>query len=327
MFVVGKSTGAVLWLGGGLLILGGAPPVAVLYCLAPLMGVAIGTTQVITPLLTKAYLAAAGSMSATWARIKAFSAIGAATGALGGGVLLNAGTFGWGLVLNSALTLPLIVVVWRIDPAGSFQEPRPSERAWRDIRTLVRSNRALRLAFINASLVSVVVAPPLLLVVPITNDLRPGAVLVGAGILRASLYLGEFLVPLVVRRSTRQRSDLEGSILTGAGAAAVLVLLALTALILTRGVELVAWVAIGIGLGSLRYGSRAMTVGTATDAVEPGQQVHAIAAISVAAQLAAPVGLLLWGLCIDGLSATTALLAFGAVGIASAGLLRARLPR
>ncbi|MFZ4517682.1 MAG: MFS transporter [Microthrixaceae bacterium] len=327
LFVLGKAAGAVAWVAAGVLLLLGAPAFPVLVIAAPFLGLPMGATGVVTPLLTKAYLDT-GNMSAAYARVSVYSGVAWGVGALGGGYLLGVVPLGWGLVLNGALTVPLVWFTERHPPPAELAEPPRPGRPWRDIRTSLAESRTLRLVALLGCAVTVFVAPLSSLIVPITQDLRHQPLLVGAGLLLAAMAAGEFMSPRVVGVVVRGRSELTASALAAVGAGLSLVVFSVTALLLTDRTELGTWALIGIAFGALRYASRALTVGAASEARGPEHATGSLAALTLTAGLAAPVGTLLWSALIGGLGAEAATLTGGVAGAATAGLvlLAARRP-
>lgn len=316
-FVWGKAVGAAAWAVAGVCLLLGAPPFGVLLVAAPFLGAPMGATGVVTPLVTRAYVDSP-NMSAAYARVSVYSGVAWGLGALGGGYLLSAVPLGWGLLLNGALTLPLVVSTRRTEPPTALAEPPRSDRPWRDIRTSLAESRDLRLAALLGCAVTVFVAPLSSLIVPITQDLRHEPLLVGAGLLLAAMAAGEFLSPRVVALVVRGRSELAASADAAFGAGITLLAFSLSALVLTDAAELVAWVVIGVGFGATRYASRALTVGAATESRGPAHSTGSLAALTLTAGLAAPVGSLLWSGLIGGVSAEAATLIGGLAGVVAA---------
>lgn len=321
LFILGKVATGLVWLLAGALLLFGLPPAPVLYSLAPVMGWLLGALGPITPSVNRAYLAPGQGMAKSVARAKVWSGLGAMFGAGLGGLLLSIGVFAWGLILNAALSVPLVLVTLLSAPRVEIPEPRASNGIWHELRTSVRSNRRLRLVIFQGCLTMLLIAPMTSLVVPIARSLRHEPLVAGSGLLLAAISAGALMTVQVTGRLSRHRTDLEAAVLSGAVAALVLVVLAVSGLMTAARPELAVWAIAGVGFGMFRYSARALTVGATADAVPPGQQTQGLAVVGLVSTLVAPVGLLLWGLLLDFLGAEWTLAITGMLAVATAGLL------
>ena len=144
-FNVLQALNALVGLVAGILLLAGAPAMPTLLAMAPLAGITGGLCETLWPLLARAYLSEE-NMAQAFARISVVGGLAWGVGAIAAGTLLSYVAFGWGLVLNALLSVPLLVVIARVTPVVEPESPREAGRPWRDTLAALRRNRFLRWA-------------------------------------------------------------------------------------------------------------------------------------------------------------------------------------
>lgn len=307
-----------LWILVALLIFLGVPALPVLLFAAPVGGGVIGLTAVLSPVVYKAYLSSS-DMTQVMARMTVVKGVAAVVGALAGGVFISSGTEAFGLIAAGLLRIPLALFALRIAPALSIADPLQAHTPWSDIVTSLKENPALRRATFLACGVAMFVAPLASFVVPLTHALRREPLLQGAGLLMASIAVGELLSPIVVSRFRAKRTPIASSALASVVTGGILLALAVASMTLTNEIELVVWGMLGIGFGASRFASRALTFGAAAEAQADHDVSKSLAAMLLSACLVAPVGIVAWSVILRWGSAPAALI-FGAVGIGCVGI-------
>ena len=310
------------WILVALLIFLGVPPLPVLLLAAPVVGGFIGFTAVLSPVVYKAYLSSR-DMTQVMARMTVVKGVAAVVGALAGGVFISSGTEAFGLLVAGLLRIPLALFAFRIAPALSIADPLQTLTPWGDIATSLKESPALRRTTFLACGVAMFVAPLPSFVVPLTQALRREPLLQGAGLLMASIAIGELLSPIVVSRFRAKRTPIASSALASVATGGILLALAVASMTLSNEIELVAWGILGIGFGTSRFASRALTIGAAAEAQEVHDVSKSLAAMLLSACLVAPVGILAWSAILRWGSAPAAM-AFGAVGIGCVGIVMSR---
>ena len=121
-FVGAQAINAFAYAVAGGALLAGAPALPTLLIAAPVFGATTGTSLVVRPLVSQAYQAS-DSTAHSYARMSVALGIAWGLGGLLAGLALNAIAFGWGLVINGLLTVPLVLTVARVTPA--FEPPAP----------------------------------------------------------------------------------------------------------------------------------------------------------------------------------------------------------
>jgi CP family cyanate transporter-like MFS transporter len=319
---------SILWGFAGILILSGAPAVTVLLIGAIGFGVASGVFAALIPLYSRAYIEGRG-MAGAYARLSVAGGIAWALGSGAGGVVLVHLQPGWGLVIRAGLGIPLAVFVAikrpKVQPTALASA---SAGAWGQMRANLVSNRDLRRAALLGCGVAMFAAPLASMIVPIAEALRQTPLIPGAGVLMAAMAVGEILAPVIVTSLERGRTNLHAAALASVGAAISIAIYGLTAFVFSKREELVAWAIIGVGFGALKYGARALNLGAATDAGSDESSSEMVATFVFVSSIAAPVGVLAWGLLINQVSVEAALFA-GATGtilVASRLLMRSETP-
>ncbi len=310
------SVGALVWGLQGILILCGLPPVAILLSGGVLTGASFGLATVLRPLVTKAYMGGQ-EMAQALARVSVVTGLSWAAGSLVGGFIMGHINPGWGLIVRTLLAIPIIVYVLRRPPETEPSVGGATEAGGGRIQ-LLRQNPALRRCVLFACCIAAFAVPMSSLVVPIASHLRTSPLIPGAGILSASISIGNALLSIVVvTRLTRRWDDFQAVTIAGCLLAAVLVAYAVSSLLIGHRIELVVWSAVGLAFGGLRYGGRSLVVGAVTATVDDGAAIDAIATLNFCAALALSLGLFLWGLLIDHWSAEAAILVGAAATLAT----------
>jgi MFS family permease len=203
-FTVGL--GVVSWAIASILILAGVPGLPVLLCFAPLFGISGGFAAVLGPIFSKAYIAGK-DMAGAYAWMSVIAGVAWATGSAAGGFILNSVEPGWGLLSKAILGIPMFVIVTRIAPATDPRTPKAHKRVWYEMKKQLTENKQLRRAAILGCGVSMFAAPMVSMIVPIADALRQTPLLPGAGILMASMALGQLSSPYLVSRLSRDRAS------------------------------------------------------------------------------------------------------------------------
>lgn len=311
--VIAKTLTAASWFLVGVALLLGAPAFPTLMFAAPLFGTLTAFGGVLQPIATKCYLATS-QMSRAYARLSVVTGLAWGFGALAGGLFLNLGSPGWGLVINGILTVPLCLVLRYVRPPVRPALPARQPGAVRNIARTLRANRQLRNTTILGSAVGIFVAPMGSLVVPLSQALRQEPLYRGAGLLMAGMALGQVLSPRLVHRLSRHRNDLGSSAIAALSVGVVLAVFALCSLLVTRQFELALWMLLSIAYGMTRFASRSLTIGSAAESDSEDRATTSLAVLFFVAGFTAPIGMLIWSVLIGSVSAESALL-FGAVGI------------
>lgn len=319
-FAGAQSLAAIAWLLAGTLLLLGVAPMPVLLVAAPFFGAFAGTTTVLKPALAKAYLATP-RVSTSQARMSVVSGVAWAAGAMAGGTLLNSVALGWGLVINGVLSMPLALIVLRITPTVAVHEPVTRGRPWHDIRVALSESAPLRAATVLGCAMTLFLFPMVSLIVPITQQLRHEPLLIGAGLLIATMGIGEMFSPLILRALSAGRDEFPAATVSAALAGGTLIAFGVTSLVLSDVPELVAWAIIGLALGALNYATKALAIGAAAESRGPEQATRSLASCMLVVGLFAPIGVLAWSLLISGFSAVGLLLLACGCGTIVLGLL------
>jgi hypothetical protein len=287
---------------------------AVMLPMAAAVGAMAGFYGALSPLYARAYICGE-DMAGAYARLSVAGGLSFALGSSAGGFLLNLVNPAYGLLARALLGLPLAIFVLRVLPDV---EPSVSVKAggtWAGLRKRLSDNHELRSATLLGCGVALFAAPMVSMVVPIVDALRLKPLIPGAGILMTAMSIGELLSPVVVSRLERNRSNLRGAALAAAGCSVALAIYGLTSLCFTDRAELAAWALVGIGFGAMRYGGRALNIGAAVAADSEQNSADSVAAFVFATSVAAPIGVLLWGVAINRVSPGAAVFG-GALGTA-----------
>ncbi|MEI6663580.1 MAG: MFS transporter [Actinomycetes bacterium] len=312
------AAGSVAWLVASLLILNGVEPIPVLMVNAVVVGALFGLFTAFGPLFSKAYLTGDG-MAGAYARLSVAGAIGMAIGGIAGGAILNQVEPGWGLFARAVVGIPFAIFIWLKPPPVEPHSPKPERGPWTTMYVSVRDNRELRRASILGWSVSMLAAPLASLIVPVADALRQSPLLPGAGILMAGMYIGQLLSPAIVKRLSIGRSEINASAIAAIWTGLLLAVYGAASLIFQMKPELIVWAIIGLVFGALWLAQRSINLQAATDAGDEATTGEAVAVFMFAVSLAAPIGVLIWGLLINHVSVEAAIFA-GAAGTVLAGI-------
>jgi len=292
------STGLAMVALGVVILLGGPAPVALL-AFAPVVGALGGLAGVLNLVVARAFLGGE-DMSRVSATMSVASGLAWGLGALIAGFGLRHVSLGVGPLLGGLLCFPMALLMVVRPPAGTM--PEGHAKGSTTMMHLVRRNARLRAATVVAGLFCVVAIPMAALIVPIADQLRQTPLIPGAAIVVFAMSLGALATPIVVGRLAGH-----GTPLGRAGAAVVaggtsMLVMAVVAQMTTGQVQLAIWFGVGIVFGAARFATRAFLLGTAAEAVAPENTVVALAAIRFVSYLAAPIGVLMWGVLVHFIS-------------------------
>lgn len=309
------AVNALAYLFAGAALLAGAPTMPTLLVATPFVGATTDAILMLRSVLAKSYLASASTASAI-ALISVGNGVADIIGGLVGGILLSQIAFGWGLVLNAVLSVGLAVTAVRCRPAVGLLAPRVPRRPWRDAWSALSAMQHLRWAAAIGCSRVLFLGPVIALVVPIAQDLRHEPLLSGAGFLVAAFAAGQAVTPWTVQWLSRRSGTLPAAALAVVVAGSMLIVLGFTSLLLTRRVELAAWIVIGIAFGTFRWAATSLCTGSVAEAGPPADAAANYAAATTVVCLVSPLGTLLYSVGIDSLSADTTILLGGAGAIA-----------
>jgi hypothetical protein len=218
---------------------------------------------------------------------------------------------GYGILARGILAVPLVVVLAFIPPAGG--EIRSRTRHGGGLRAVAKevvTPGSLRIVIALSAAVAVFALPYLSLIVPIAAALRQTPLASGAGLIMAGTAAGEMMSPILVGRLQARFASLPAAIAAAVGCAGCLLVFAATSAVLSDRSELLVWTGIGVAFGALRYTVKSLELDAA---VSSGRDhTEAIAAVSFAKSLTAPLGLLIWSALMWAFSVEVALVVAGA---------------
>jgi len=145
-----------LALGGVALILG-LPVMPVLMLVAIPVGLANGTEVVLRAPFAR-LLVGGTSTSQAYARLGVVSGVAFAAGAAVAGLLLNRVSLGFGLLANSALLIPLILLL-RMDPELMPPAPPVRRGVWASMRESFGASTSIRLAALTTVVAALLLLP------------------------------------------------------------------------------------------------------------------------------------------------------------------------
>ena len=312
-FAMSQEANALVYFAAGILLLVGAPPIPTLLLAAPLIGACSGISSVLRTLVSKAYQSS-NNTAHSFARLSVVLGIAGGIGGIGGGLLLSHVLFGWGLVINAVLTVPLIAVLLRVAPTTEPGTPAATHQPWRSAARNLASNRRLRWSAALGASTMLLLAPVIALVVPVAEGLRQVPAVGAAGVLMAAFAAGEVVAPWSVRFSQRRTNDLHGGEIAAALAGASLIGLGVVSMVLSHRTELVVWVLVGFVFGIFRFAARALYIGAVADA-GPDPTAN-LASANLVVFLVAPIGTFVLGVSLDHEVVYVPLITSGALAIA-----------
>jgi MFS family permease len=313
-FTTVQASNALAYLIAGVALLAGAPTMPTLLIAAPVFGATAGMSIVVRPLVSKAYQAS-NNTAHSFARLSVALGIAWGLGGLLGGWALSTAAFGWGLIIDALLTVPMLIVLTRVLPT---REPAPPTRTRHPLRSTWRrlsASRHLRWTAVLGVSSVIFLAPIMGLVVPVADDLRQEPAVAAAGLLLAAFAIGEIATPWAVRFAQRTSTELRAGQIAGTLGGVMLAALGVASSLLNGRVELVAWAVLAVPLGVFRFAARALYVGSAADADPPEDAAADLAAADTAVLLMAPLGALVFGATVNHGAVYLALYGTGACAI------------
>lgn len=319
-FVSGQVAMIALNLLLAVVLLAGAPAYVTLLVFSLLLGAIGAMLHVLVPVVMKSFLPST-SMAGSLSMAAVANGLAAVTGALASTVLLAMVDPAFTFVVNGVLTIPYVLVLLFVKPAKPIGSPTRSKRTWQTLIVTVRSNHRLRRACIIGFIGYLLIGPLSQMVVPVTQDLQI-SLTSNAGYLLAVIALGQMASPYSVRAIGRRFSALYGGTLAVAIGGVALctfagfVWFADARWLMYTGIAIAALV-----YGSMRTSAENLLVDDAATASADGEtsQVN-ITAFEFMVSFAAPIGPLLWGIAMDGLSATATLAIVGVLAVAFAAI-------
>lgn len=311
------SVVAGVWTVSGVLVIAGAPPLWVVMIAAPVSGACGAIAGVLSNIVYRAYLPPA-DFSSIVARMTIWRAVGWGLGALVGGLYLNTGAEGIGLLAAGLVKIPLLVVLGRHAPSGDLATPERPKTPWHEIRGAFAESPVLRRTAVMGVSMALFATPVMTLVVPIAQTLRHAPLYQGAAILMVGFAAGELLSPTIVSRLPHDIPPLINGARTGAIAGLFLVVLGLVSGFFSFRTELALWALVAIGIGAFRYASRAFSQGAAAQSRGLDRAASSLAAAAFASGVAGPIGVLGWSIGLGSIGAeATAAIAGACLAIAA----------
>lgn len=286
---------AATWLIAGAMVIAGVPALWVIMVSAPIVGAGGGIAGALSNIVYRAYLANA-DFAAVAARMTLWRGIGFAIGALAGGLFLNTGSEGIGLVVAGLVTVPLLVVLTRRTPDFPLPTPERPKAPWAEIRGAFAESPTLRRTVILSVSMALFAAPAMSLAVPIAQSLRHAPLYQGAGILLFGFAIGEMLSPAVVSRLPHGGRPIINAARTGTAVGVLLILLGLVSGFFSFSTEVGMWAIGAIGIGAFRFASRAFGQASVAGSRGHDKAASSLAAASFSARVAGPIGVLGWSI-------------------------------
>ena len=299
------------WLAAGLLVSAGLPGLPVVMLTAPVIGASGGMIAVLSPIVYRSYLASVDVSSAV-AHMTIYKGIAWGLGALAGGLALNAGAEGAGMVIAGLLKIPIVISLARQTPSAALPEPAAAKAPWHEVRENLKQSATLRRAAAVGVGMALFVAPAMSLTVPIAQSLRHAPLYQGAGLLMAGFAVGELLSPAVVHRLRVRRTPIVGSAASAVMAGVFLLILGLVSSWFSFRTELALWAVVAVGIGAFRFASRALSQGASAEALGHERAAAGLASVELCSGLAAPIGVLAWSVALGAFGASVAAVAAGA---------------
>ena len=279
----------------GMVILLGGPAAAALLLFAPVVGFLGGVAGVLNLIVARTFLGGE-DMSKVSATISVTSGLAWGTGALIAGFGLQHVSFGVGPSIAGLLCLPMVALMAVRPPQVAMHKRHASGLA--AMRRMVRSNDRLRSVVVVTGLICIFAMPMAALVVPIVDQLRQTPLLPGAGIVLFAMALGALLTPVIVRQLCERKTLLARAGTTVMASGGALMIMAVSAQFTTDKVQLGIWFFVGIVFGAARFATRALLLGACVNGETPEDATVAVAAVRFVSHLAAPIGVLTWGVLI-----------------------------
>lgn len=326
VFRLSKLGLVLAWGLAGVVMLQGYTDEWVLLVFAPFFGALAGFSTVLNPLIASR-LVGGGAMSRVYAVMSAVGGASWALGALAGGWISSQVAQGWGVLAAGLGTIPFLLLTIRPAPTAEVAQAQAEADLSSGTSTwqMLRTSAELKAAVLLGAALACIAAPVVSLVVPISEELFHDNFILTAGVMMASLSLGEAAAPLFIKWLRRAREDLSAARICALSCGVLLLLFA--ADVYAFGdrlvLELIFWAIISMGYGACIYAARALSLGAAVSSGSAGDTTRMISVFFSAASVTAPLGVLGWSMAIEYLSLREALFA-AALGMLAVGALLSR---
>ncbi len=326
VFRLSKLGLVLAWGLAGVVMLQGYTDEWVLLVFAPFFGALAGFSTVINPLIASR-LVGGGAMSRVYAVMSAVGGASWALGALMGGWIGSHVAQGWGVLAAGLATIPFVLLTIRPTPTSEVAQAEAEADLSSGTSTwqMLKTSAELRAAVLLGAALACIAAPVISLAVPISDELFHDNFILTAGVMMASLSLGEAAAPLFIKWLRRAREDLPAARICALSCGFLLLLFA--ADVYAFGdrlvLELIFWVIISLGYGACIYSARALSLGAAVSSGTAGDASRMISVFFSAATVAAPLGVLGWSMVIEYLSMRDAL-SVAALGMLATGAFLSR---
>ena len=306
-FVIGQSLVVILnlSLAGALLL--GAPAYLTLLLFSGCLGAIGSMLNTLVPVIMKSYLPSA-TMAGSLSKSAVANGLASVFGALFATFLLAQLAPAAAFVVNSVLTIPYMFK----RPQDPIASPTNVHRTWRTLFTTLKTNRRVLRAGILWVGALMLIGPLNSMVVPLTHDL--GITLTSnAGHLLAVLAAGQMLSPLSVRWLSRRFSALYGGAFAIAIAGSMLAFMGIILwLVKPEWLMFTGIVVAALVFGSMRIAGRNLVLNEVSTSIRTNETTQGdITAFTFLGTLAAPFAPLIWGIFIDGFSASSTLVLLG----------------
>ena len=310
-FVIGQSLVVILnlSLAGALLL--GAPAYLTLLLFSGCLGAIGSMLNTLVPVIMKSYLPSA-TMAGSLSKSAVANGLASVFGALFATFLLAQLAPAAAFVVNSVLTIPYILFILFKRPQDPIASPTNVHRTWRTLFTTLKTNRRVLRAGILWVGALMLIGPLNSMVVPLTHDL--GITLTSnAGHLLAVLAAGQMLSPLSVRWLSRRFSALYGGAFAIAIAGSMLAFMGIILwLVKPEWLMFTGIVVAALVFGSMRIAGRNLVLNEVSTSIRTNETTQGdITAFTFLGTLAAPFAPLIWGIFIDGFSASSTLVLLG----------------
>lgn len=306
-FVAGQCAMIGLNLALAVSLLLGAPAYVTLLLFTLVMGAIGAILHVLVPVVMKAYLPS-HSMAGSLSIAAVANGSAAVAGALTSTVLLARLDPAITFIVNGVLTIPYVIVLLIAKPASPMGSPSDASHTWRALVTNVTSNRRVLRACVIGFGGYLLIGPLSSMVVPVTQDLHI-SLTSNAGYLLAVIALGQMISPYTVRAIGTRFSALYGG--TVAVAIGGIALVGFSGFVIFADLRWLMYAGIAVAAavyGSMRTSAENLLVDDAASATaeRTNSQLN-ITTFEFFVSFAAPIGPLLWGVAMDGISATATL--------------------
>lgn len=314
-FFMGMLVVSFLNFGLALAIYAGAPAYQTMLLFSVPEGAVNAMLWVLIPIIARAYLPST-SMSGSLGRAMIATGIAGVVGSLFSVYLLANLAPASAFIVNGAVTLIYVLILWPMKPSAEIATPDRSH-SWGSVRQVLTSNRRVRRASALGIFVAMLIIPLSSMVVPITHDLG-STLATNAGFLLAFIALGQTFSTLLVDRIVQRTSSLFGSLRATFLAAATMIISAIVIWMFSAdrvALYLICALA-AIVFGLAKTTSQTLLIGNVeASPIGAESKQGNLAAFNAFVSIGAPIGALLWGFSLDGLGAQLTLLIMGMLAI------------